>query len=439
MPDPRPRSIAAASRLPFYYGWVVVGVSFVTMAVGVNSRTAFSLLFPAMLDEFGWSRARVAGIFSAGFAGSMLLGPLIGVGMDRFGPRWLIPFGATMTGLGLILATLASEAWHLYLSLGFLSISFSTIISYNGHAMFLPNWFARRRGLALGVAFAGVGFGAIVLMPLLQTVIEDSGWRMACWTMAGLLIAVAVPLNILLQRRRPEDMGLRPDGAAAPADAASGAAAERSNIVDAVWAARDWTIASAVRTARFWWLVAGYFCCLFAWYAVQVHQTKYLIGAGFDATLAAFALGLVGLFGIVGQIAIGSLSDRIGREWGWTLALSGYALCYLLLLALDSFPDPRLIYLMVAAQGLLGYGLATLFGPIAMEIFHGRNAGAILGTLNMASGLGAASGPWSFGLIHDLTGSYNYAFALAVAISLFSILCIWRAAPRKVRLVAGRV
>lgn len=429
----------AASRLPFFYGWVVVGVAFVTLAVGVNSRTAFSLLFPAILDEFGWSRAMVAGIFSAGFAGSMLLGPVTGMAMDRFGPRWLIPFGATMTGAGLILATLATEAWHLYLSLGFLSISFSTIVSYNGHAMFLPNWFARKRGLALGVAFAGVGCGAIVLMPFLQTVIADSGWRMACWTMAGILIAVAVPLNILLQRRRPEDMGLQPDGAAAPADAAGGAAAAPSNIVDTEWAARDWTIARAARTGRFWWLVAGYFCCLFAWYAVQVHQTKYLIGAGFDPTLAAFALGLVGLFGIVGQIAIGSLSDRIGREWGWTLALSGYALCYLLLLVLDSFPDPRLIYLMVAAQGLLGYGLATLFGPIAMEIFQGRNAGAILGTLNMASGLGAAAGPWSFGLIFDLTGSYAYAFWLAIAISLFSILCIWRAAPRKVRLVAGRV
>ena len=148
-----------APRLPFFYGWVVA-VVFVTMALGVNARTAFSLLFPAILDEFGWSRAMVAGIFSAGFAGSMLLGPVTGMAMDRFGPRWLIPFGATMTGAGLILATLATEAWHLYLSLGFLSISFSTIVSYNGHAMFLPNWFARKRGLALGVAFAGVGCGA---------------------------------------------------------------------------------------------------------------------------------------------------------------------------------------------------------------------------------------------------------------------------------------
>jgi MFS family permease len=432
--SPSPPSLPA--RLPFFYGWVVVGVAFVTMAVGVNARTAFSLLFPPILEEFGATRALVAGVFSTGFVGSMLLGPLSGMLMDRFGPRWLVPFGAVMSGGGLMLATLATEAWHLYLTLGILSISFSTIVSYNGHAMFLPNWFARRRGMAIGIAFSGVGFGAIVLLPFLQSVIEDGGWRRACWTMAALLIVIAVPLNILLQRRRPEDMGLQPDGGDGKSTVDTKAP---SNVVDAEWAARDWTIPRAARTTRFWWLVAGYFCCLFAWYGVQVHQTKYLIGVGFDAELAAFALGLVGLCGIVGQIAMGHLSDRMGREWGWTFSLSGYAICYALLLAMDSYPSTALVYLMVAAQGMLGYGLASLFGPIAMEIFHGRNAGAILGTLNMASGLGAAAGPWTFGLIYDVTGGYAAAFGLAIGISIASILCIWMAAPRRVRLVAGRV
>lgn len=428
------------SRLPFFYGWVVISVAFISLAVGVNSRTAFSLLFPAILDEFSETRAMVAGIFSAGFAASMLLGPLTGVLMDRYGPRWLMPIGAIITGSGLMLATLATEAWHLYLTLGILSVGFSTIVSYNGHAMFLPNWFARKRGLALGIAFAGVGVGAVVILPFVQGVIVSAGWREACWTLAALLIVVAVPLNILLQRRRPEDLGLVADGGNGSRNTIDPASpAPPSGIVDEVWASRDWTIPRALRTTRFWWLVVGYFCCLFAWYAVQVHQTKYLIGAGFDPALAAYALGLVGLCGIVGQIAIGHLSDRIGREWGWTFALSGYALCYGLLLLIDHFPSPVLVYLMVASQGMLGYGLASLFGPIAIEIFHGRNAGAILGTLNMASGLGAAAGPWSFGLIHDATGSYTAAFWLAIGISLLSILCIWRAAPRKVRLVAGRI
>ena len=167
------------SRLPFFYGWVVISVAFITLAVGVNSRTAFSLLFPAILDEFSETRAMVAGIFSAGFAASMLLGPLTGVLMDRYGPRWLMPIGAIITGSGLMLATLATEAWHLYLTLGILSVGFSTIVSYNGHAMFLPNWFARKRGLALGIAFAGVGVGAVVILPFVQGVIVSAGWREA--------------------------------------------------------------------------------------------------------------------------------------------------------------------------------------------------------------------------------------------------------------------
>jgi MFS family permease len=109
-----------------------------------------------------------------------------------------------------------------------------------------------------------------------------------------------------------------------------------------------------------------------------------------------------------------------------------------LLVAIEHAPSPLLLYLMVGAQGVLGYGLAAMFGAMAFEIFQGRQYGAIFGTLNAASTFGAATGPWIFGVIFDETGSYTYAFWLAAALSLLSILCIWRAAPRKVRVVAGR-
>ena len=101
-----------------------------------------------------------------------------------------------------------------------------------------------------------------------------------------------------------------------------------ANIVDPAWAAIDWTLARAVRTARFWWLALGYFCALYAWYAVQMHQTKYLDEIGFSPTLAAWALGLVSLVAIPGQIALGHLSDRIGREWVWTIGMLGFAICF---------------------------------------------------------------------------------------------------------------
>ena len=85
------------------------------------------------------------------------------------------------------------------------------------------------------------------------------------------------------------------------------------------WVAIEWTLGRALRTARFWWLALGYFCGLFAWYLVQVHQTKYLVEVGFSASDAAWALGWVSLAGVPGQIALGQLSDRVGREIVWTI------------------------------------------------------------------------------------------------------------------------
>src|SRR5256884_5761507 len=143
--------------------------------------------------------------------------------------------------------------------------------------------------------------------------------------------------------------------------------------------------------------------------------------------------------GIPGQIALGHLSDRIGREWVWTVGSLGFALCYVALLLLRHAPTPTLLYLMVVSQGMLGYGLTSVVGAIPAEIFQGRHYGTIFGTLMLASIVGGAAGPWVTGALYDATGSYALAFVLAIGASALSALAIWLAAPRKVRAVAGRV
>jgi len=168
---------------------------------------------------------------------------------------------------GLLLATLVSRPWHLYATLGVLVGGGGNCLGYTGQSLFLPNWFVRRRGLALSLTFSGVGAGSIVLLPSLQALIARAGWRAACVALGVLVLGVLIPLNLVL-KRGPEDLGLQPDGD----PAASGAtAAVRTNVVDAAWVAVDWTLARAIRTTRFWWIFVGYFFGLFAWYAVQVH------------------------------------------------------------------------------------------------------------------------------------------------------------------------
>ena len=423
-------------RLPFFYGWVVIAVAFVTMGIGVNARTSFSLLFPPILDEFGWERGLTAGAFSFGFLVTAVLSPSMGKLMDRYGPRLQMEVGVAAVAAGLFLAPFVTRPWHLYATLGVLVGGGSVCLAYTGHSFFLPNWFVRRRGLALSIAFSGVGVGSIVMLPWMQARIAETGWRSACWTLAVVVLVLLAPLN-LLHKRRPEDMGLEPDGDRAAA--AGTAAARPSNVVDAAWVAIEWTLARAMRTGRFWWIFAGYFCALYAWYAVQVHQTKYLVEIGFSASHAAWALGFVSLAGIPGQIALGYVSDRIGREWVWTVGSLGFVVCYVALLLLQQSPTPALLYLMVLAQGVLGYGLTSVIAAIPAEIFQGKHYGTIFGVLMLAAIGGGAAGPWLTGVVHDATGTYMAAWWIAIACSLFSGVTIWLAAPRKVRVVAGRV
>jgi MFS family permease len=347
----------------------------------------------------------------------------------------VIELGVLLIGAGLLLATVVTRPWHLYATLGVMVGGGSVCLGYTGQSLFLPDWFVRRRGLAMSLAFSGVGVGSMILLPWMQGLISRSGWRAACWALGLLVLLLLVPLNLLL-RRRPEDMGLEPDGDRA---AAEGAVARPSNVVDAAWASVDWTLGRAARTARFWWIAIGYFCGLFAWYAVQVHQTKYLIEIGFSPTDAAWALGVVSLAGIPGQITLGWLSDRIGREWVWTAGTLGFAICYAALLLLAATPTMPLLYVMVVAQGMLGYGLTSVVGAIPAEIFQGRHYGSIFGTLMLASIGGGAVGPWLTGVLHDRTGSYTIAFWISIACSVISAVAIWLAAPRKVRAVAGKL
>src|SRR4249920_2193946 len=168
-------------RLRFYYGWIIVAVVFVTMGIGVNVRTAFSLLFPPILDEFGWERGVTAGAFSFGFLVSAVLSPALGRLMDRRGPRLVMEMGVGLVAAGLLLAPLVHRRWQLYATLGVLVGGGSVCLSYTGQSLYLPNWFARRRGLAISLAFSGVGVGSIILFPWLQSVIVGAGWRTACW------------------------------------------------------------------------------------------------------------------------------------------------------------------------------------------------------------------------------------------------------------------
>jgi MFS family permease len=413
-----PRWIA---RLPFYYGWLIIGVAFVTMAIAVTARTAYSLLLPPLLDEFAWDRGVVAGAFSFGFVLSAVTSPFVGRAMDLRGPRVIIGTGVVLMAVGLAAAPMLSRPWQLYLSLGVMACGGANLMTYTAHSLFLPNWFVKQRALAIGIAFSGAGVGAIVILPWLQEIIGRDGWRTSCYALASLVLLVIGPLTFFL-RHRPEDIGLNADGAIAPPQTPRA----RSK-TDANACLTAWTLQRAAATSCFWWIALGYFCSMVAWYVVQIHQTKYLTEIGFSAREAAWALGLVSVIAIPGQIGLGALADRIGREWVWSISCAGFGICYGALIALENEPSRTLLYSMVVAQGFLGYAVTSVMGPIVKEAFDGPHFGSIFGTLTIALTGGGAAGPWMAGVIHDATGSYRPAFWLSIACCALSAAAIWLA------------
>jgi MFS family permease len=148
---------------------------------------------------------------------------------------------------------------------------------------------------------------------------------------------------------------------------------------------------------------------------------------------------VVSLLGIPGQIWLGHLSDRVGREWIWAASCFGFAICFAALIALKFYPSLLLVYLMIFAQGALGYGLTSIMGAVVLEIFQGKQYGSIFGTIMLAALAGGAAGPWLTGFLYDLSGSYTLAFAIGIVVSGLSAVAIWQASPGKVRAVAGQL
>ena len=432
--QPQSPPVSFAARLPFFFGWVIIAIAFLTVAVSVTTRTAFSLMFPPIVDEFGWDRGLAAGAFSFGFLVSAAISPVVGRVMDRRGPRFVIEIGVVLTAAGLLGATMMDAPWQLYATLGVLVGAGANCMSFSVQSQYLPNWFVRHRALAIALAFSGVGIGAILILPWLQAIILTDGWRSACWALGLMTLFVLLPINLIVTKR-PQDLGLLPDGAK---EVGVAAARQAAAIVDPHWAAIEWTVARAVRTHRFWWLCIGFFSGGYAWYAVQVHQTKYLVEIGFTPMQAAWSLGLVAMVGIPGQIVLGALSDRIGREIVWTIGAAGFAICYAALLALAAGPSEPLLYLMVMSQGVLGYSFTGLMGPVVAEIFEGPHFGSVFSLIMVSLLAGGAMGPWVTGVLHDIEGTYTTAFAVALGFSVLGAASIWFAAPGKVRLVAGR-
>lgn len=389
---------------PLFYGWVVVGGAFVVLFMAYGAQYSFGVFFTAMLDEFGWSRASLSGAFSLYALAYSIFGLVAGRLTDRWGPRAVIAAGGVFLGAGLAAMSRVSETWHPYILYGVVAaVGMST--AFVPVSATVARWFVRRRGLAVGLAFGGMGLGTLVLPPVAQVLSTRIGWRWA-YVAFGAAVCAVLSLAATVMRRDPESAGLQPDGDIAVAPEA---AAPRGPA---------WTLGTAPRTRSFWMLFGIFAATWVPVFGPLVHLVPMARALGVPPLPAATLVSALGLSALFGRLLMGAISDAAGRRPTLAVALGLQVAAFAALASSASLSE---LYVAASLFGFSYGGVSVLFSALVADFFGRAHAGSIVGLLFATAGAMAALGPIGAGLIHDHRGSYALAWWLAAGFNALAL------------------
>jgi len=396
-----------------FFGWYVVGLALMCLLLGYGVRHSFGVFFSPMLKEFEWSRTVLSGAQSTGLVVNAVFAPVFGVLVDRYGPRWLITGGAFLVGTSMVLMGHVSHPWQFYVLYGFvlaLGINGMGVVVNN---TMVTNWFVRKRGLAVAIPGAGTGLGITVMSLASSALIGAAGWRTAFVVLGIALMGCLVPLGLAVAKRRPEEVGLMPDGWAPGADGGGGGLPGPTAV------GGESAPVERGLPPGFWRLFAAYTAFSVSWYLLTAHQVPYAADLGIGRPAAARAFALVGATSVAGLPLFGLLSDRLrDRKYAVTAGLLVYTSGYVLLLSAGTAGD---LYLAAVALGF-GYGGVALMSALCGDHFGRFYMGRLFGFVATGGAVGGALGPLLGGLVYDLTGNYRRAWEAGVGLCIMAAL-----------------
>jgi MFS family permease len=377
----------------------------ITVGIGLYVPPVF--LVP-LQDHFGWSRAAIAGGSAVGALAAGVFSPLVGVWIDRYGSRKVMTAGALVMGTAFASFSLVQALWQLY-AINVIAAAGISCVAWIPNQTLVSNWFEKKRGLAMGIALAGIGFGGLAMAPFADFLIGWLGWRLAFAALASLVLFFVVAVIAAVVRTRPADLGLRPDGDTAPSEEADSSG---PNPLAAAAEVGGLTLSESLRTSAFWVLSLSNLLAIFASLSVVAHLVAFLRDEGFESGIAATSLGLTIGASVLGRILFGFLADRFSKRQIMAAAIVVHAGAVVCLLGIQS-PAALPAFVLLFGMGL--GGVAVLTPLLVGECFGLESFGKVLGVIMIASTLGAAAGPVLTGRIFDVTGSYQPAFFVHIA------------------------
>jgi sugar phosphate permease len=404
-----------SQRLPVFYGWIVLAclccAGFARQGPAVAT---LSIFVEPLTREFGWSRTALSGAVSLGGVLAALVAPLIGPVLDRQGSRLVLCAAVLINGILLMLLSLTGSLLVFYLLFCVARMNWAAPFDLGLYGA-LNNWFVRRRAFASSMATLAQQLGLVAMPLIAQLAMLREGWR-AGWLAIGAttLVVGFVPAWLLLVRR-PEDLGLSPDGVVAPVDGQAGAfAAAHGAEPEPAFSRRR-----ALGTASFWLLLL-YTALVFPVQAgVSLHQAPYLIERGIDPTIAATIVSTFSLMSAAATVACGLLPRSVPIRY--PLAATGAILTLGVVLMLDI----RSVGQGFLSASVFGFAIGAVLTllPVAWADYFGRtHFGAIRGIALSAQVLAQAAGPLLSGVLRDMTGDYQLALESFAALAALSVV-----------------
>ncbi len=398
--------------LPFYYGWIVVFLgAFSMFATTPGQSDSFSLFMNSFVSDFGWSRTVVSSLYSGAtlLAGFVMF--FVGRLVDRLGTKAVALAAALTLGSACLLLSLSISPFMLFAGFFLARLSGKGALELSAGTL-APQWFIRRRALAIMLVGLGSAIGG-ALFPLLNSwLITMLGWRSAYRVLAGGLWLIYVPVIWVFLINRPEDVGMRPDHAAA----SSPSRKPDTAVIEETMDEPSFQQTQALRTTAFWILTYAIFQSSLVGTGVTLHFVSILGAHGFSMTFAAVVMGIKPLIALSTAILAGFLLDRMRRHH-WVLA----AACLLQVASfviLAFLQNASMAYLSSVVGGI-GSGLLMLsYRVLKANLFGRQYLGGILGVTAAFNVIGAAIGPILFGAAYDGLQGYQEIILLSSALPL---------------------